>query len=259
MKCKYCGKEYKVNTNIPAFLPDSWKEKVKYIPSCDCSEKMQKKEFKQQELKLEKQRVINKVKKYKEISIMDSKLLKSTFDIAEMGGRHMSLCKRYAEKFVELGTAPQGLFLYGSVGTGKTFASACIANYLMENGKTVLIMNLGLYLIKLQKDWAEAESDVLNYVKNCDLLIVDDLGVEKTSEWVRDKVFTLVDTRYRAEKPLIITTNLNLRGEDEKTSIEGRYGIRTADRIDEMCYSFQVTGESRRKAMLKNDFLEFIA
>ena len=258
MRCKYCGKEYKLNPNIPDFLPESWKKKVKYIPSCDCLEKKQREDFKQQELQLEKQRIANKVKKYKEISIMDNKLLKSTFDTAEMSDRHMNLCKRYAEKFVKLGTAPQGLFLYGSVGVGKTFASACIANHLMENGKTVLIMNLGLYLIKLQKDWAEAESDVLNYVKSCDLLIIDDLGVEKTSEWVIDKVFTLIDTRYRAEKPLIITTNLTLRGE-EKISIQGRFGIRVADRIDEMCYSFQVVGESKRKTRLKNDFLEFIA
>ena len=129
----------------------------------------------------------------------------------------------------------------------------------MENGKTVLVMNLGLYLIKLQKDWAEAESDVLNYVKNCDLLIIDDLGVEKISDWVRDKVFTLIDTRYRAEKPLIITTNLDLRGKDEKTAIEARFGIRVADRIDEMCYSTLISGESKRKTRLKNDFLEFIA
>lgn len=259
MKCKYCGKEYKLNTNIPDFLPESWKERVKYIPSCDCLEKKQKEELRQQELKLEKERVMNKVKKYKEISIMDSKLFKSTFDTAQMNERHMNLCKRYAEKFVKIGTAPQGLFLYGSVGTGKTFASACIANYLMENGKTVLVMNLGLYLIKLQKDWAEAESDVLNYVKNCDLLIIDDLGVEKISDWVRDKVFTLIDTRYRAEKPLIITTNLDLRGKDEKTAIEARFGIRVADRIDEMCYSTLISGESKRKTRLKNDFLEFIA
>lgn len=257
MKCKYCGKEYKLNDleyikNFPKFI----QEKIKYIPDCNCLEKIQQEKFKQEEIRLERKRVSNKIKKYKDVSIMDNKLMKSKFQTADMSDNHINLCKKYAEKFIKIGTAPKGLYLYGSVGTGKTFASACIANYLMENGKTVLVMNLGLYLIKLQREWAEAENDILNYVKNCDLLVIDDLGVEKVSEWVLDKVFTLIDTRYRAEKPLIVTTNLNLKGKEN--SIEDKFGIRAADRIEEMCYSIKVIGESKRKR-LKDEFLEFIA
>lgn len=251
-KCEYCGKEYKLNENIPDFLPESWKQRVRYIPTCDCLEKKQKEELRQQELKLERERLQNKVKKYKDISVIDKKLLNANFEAAEQD-KHIKLCQKYAEKFVKIGTAPQGLLLHGSVGTGKTFASACISNYLMENGKTVLVMNLGLYLIKLKKEWDEAESNVLDYVKRCDLLVIDDFGVEKITEFVLDKAFALIDTRYRAEKPLIITTNLSLNEITEK------FGSRISDRLQEMCYPLRVEGQSKRLNRKRNEFLEFIA
>lgn len=252
-KCEYCGKEYKINTNILEGIPEFWKEKFKYIPDCDCLDKKFQAEQEAKERELEKERIRNRIKKYKDISVIDKKLSDSTFEVADMTDKHMKLCKRYAEKIVKIGTAPQGLLMHGSVGTGKTFASACIANYLMKNGKTVLVMNLGLYLIKLKKEWDEAESNVLEYVKNCDLLVIDDFGVEKISEFVRDKAFALIDTRYRAEKPLIITTNLSLK------DIEEKFGSRIADRLQEMCYQLRVEGQSKRINKKINEFLEFIA
>ena len=251
-KCKYCGKEYKLNENMPEFLPEIFKEKIKYIPSCKCHEIQMQKEYEEMEKKLEKERLQNKIKKYKDISVIDRKLLNANFITAEQD-KHIRLCQKYAEKFVKIGTAPQGLLLHGSVGTGKTFASACISNYLMENGKTVLVMNLGLYLIKLKKEWDEAESNVLEYVNHCDLLVIDDFGVEKVTEFVLDKAFALIDTRYRAEKPLIITTNLSLK------EITNKFGSRISDRLQEMCYPLRVEGQSKRLNRKRDEFLEFIA
>lgn len=254
MKCKYCGKEYRLNNaNFLSILSPEMQEKLKYILDCNCLEKISQQEQEEREKALEKERVLNKIKKYRDISVIDKKLVNSRFENAEMTDRHMSLCKRYAEKFVKVGTAPQGLLMYGSVGTGKTFASACIANYLMDNNKTVLVMNLGLYLMKLKKEWDEAESNVLEYVKKCDLLIIDDFGVEKTTEFVLDKTFALIDTRYRAEKPLIITTNLS------QEKILDKFGLRIADRLQEMCYSLKIEGESKRANKKREEFMEFIA
>lgn len=252
-KCRHCGTKYKLNDlKFLSNFPKNIQEKIKYIPDCDCSEKIAKHELEQREKELEKERIKNKIKKYKDISVVDKKLSNANFKTAEQD-KHIRLCQKYAEKFVKIGTAPQGLLLHGSVGTGKTFASACIANYLMDNGKTVLVMNLGLYLIKLKKEWDEAESNVLEYVKQCDLLVIDDFGVEKISEFVIDKTFALIDTRYRAEKPLIITTNLSLE------DIEDKFGSRVADRLQEMCYPLRVDGQSKRKNIKRNEFLEFIA
>lgn len=259
MKCKYCGKEYIKNpAALPDWMPLSMKEQIKFIPACNCLEKQKIIEMEQAEKERQHQCILNKVKRYRDISVIDNKFLKSKFEIADMNSSIMSLANKYSKSFLKE-NIKTGLFLFGNVGTGKTFASACIANRLMENGKTVLVMNLGLYINKLQREWAEAEKDVLEYVKNCDLLIIDDMGVENVKEWTQDKVFSLIDTRYRAEKPLIITTNLVLFNKglpkeqiEAKLSIESRFSSRIADRINEMCYQHAVIGESKRNFDIDN-------
>lgn len=253
LKCPYCGKEYKLNEDIPEWIPEAIKEKIKYIPTCDCIEKKQKQEMEAREIQRLKECQMNRIKKYRDISVIDKKFVESTFEKSEMQEKHMNICKRYADKFVKLGTAPKGLMMFGSVGTGKTHASNCVANYLMAHNKTVLVMNLGLYINKLQREWAEAEKDVLDYVRNCDLLVIDDFGVEKASEFVRDKTFALIDTRYRTGKRVIITTNLNIE------DIKEKFGARISDRITEMCFQLPVLGESKRAKKTKNEFMEFIA
>lgn len=253
-KCKYCGKEYKLNTwEFLHFLSPMMQEKLKYIPDCDCLDKESEKELERLEKERVKQCVMNRIKRYKDISIIDKKFETNIFEKADMRDKHMQLSKRFAENFVKKGSAPTGIMFFGSVGTGKTYASNCIANYLMENGKTVLVMNLSRYINKLQREWAEAEKDVLSYIETCDLLVIDDFGVEKASEFVIEKTFGLVDTRYRTERPMIITTNLNLQ------DIETKFGSRISDRIKEMCFPLQVIGVSKRGLNIKDSFLEFIA
>lgn len=264
MKCKYCGKEYIKNPAIlPDWMPLSMKEQIEFIPSCDCLEKQKILEMERAEKERQHQCILNKVKKYKDISVIDNKFLKSRFEIADMNSNVMSLADKYSNSFLKE-NLKTGLFLFGNVGTGKTFASACIANRLMKAGKTVLFMNLGLYINKLQREWAEAEKDVLEYVKNCDLLIIDDMGVENVKEWTQDKVFSLIDARYRAEKPLIVTTNLVLTNSiltkeqiSAKLSIESRFSSRVSDRINEMCYQQSVTGKSKREFNF-NEFKEML-
>lgn len=250
--CKYCGKPYKRNEKILEDLPDFIKQQITFIPDCDCFVKLKEKEMEEAEKERIKECVKNRVNKYKEISIIDEKFKKSTFENAEMSDKHMLISKKFAMKVLEKQVVPKGILMYGNVGTGKTFASNCIANYLMEHGRTVLVMNLGLYLNKLQREWAEAEKDVLNYVETCDLLVIDDFGVEKTSPFVLEKTFTLIDKRYRTSKPMIITTNLDMQ------EIENKFGSRISDRITEMCYPLAVVGKSKRKPMSNDEFLEFL-
>ncbi|WP_308629175.1 ATP-binding protein [uncultured Fusobacterium sp.] len=223
------------------------------MPTCDCDEKRVKQEAEEREFQRLRECQMNRIKKYRDISVIDKKFIDSTFEKSKMEDKHMDICKRFADKFVEVGTAPAGLMMFGSVGTGKTHASSCVANFLMNHNKTVLVMNLGLYINKLQREWAEAEKDVLDYVRTCDLLVIDDFGVEKTSEYVKDKTFALIDARYRTGKPVIITTNLNI------VDIKEKFGARISDRISEMCFQLAVVGESKRAKKAKNEFLEFIA
>ena len=86
------------------------------------------------------------------------------------------------------------------------------------------------------------------------------MGVEQVPDWLKDKVFNLIDARYRSGKSLIITTNLQLDNKnlsdkqiESKLSIQSRFGSRVADRVKEMCYQYEVVGESKRQF----DFEEF--
>lgn len=259
--CKYCGKPYKVNGNIPDFLPDFIKEKIKFIPDCDCLEKISQEEMEEREEKRQRECINNKIKKYKDLSVMDNKFLESTFDTANFD-KNLKLSKVYAEKFIK--KIPNvGILFFGNAGTGKTFASSCIANYLMKNGKTVLVINIGLYLNKLKENFFKKEKDFsenkfLQEVGEVDLLILDDFGTETPSDFTIEKIFNLVDNRYRSKKPLIITTNLNSIKGIEDYYLNTDIYHRISDRLNSMVYPVQMVGESKRENT-RNSFFEFIA
>lgn len=250
-KCEYCGKEYIENKNIMVNLPDFMKAAIRYIPSCDCLEKKKEEEFEKLSRQYEEERKRNRVKKYKDISIIDKKFYESKFENAEES-QVINFLKKYSEKFKIAGTAPAGIFLYGSVGTGKTYAASCLANDLMANGKTVLFMSFALYLLKIRDGFknnheeTSIESEILKYVKTCDLLIIDDLGSENVKEFSIEKLFTLLDTRYRTNKPFIITTNLSIE------EIKEKFGERVADRISGSTHAYECKGESKRKVNKKS-------
>lgn len=241
------------------------KEKIKFIPACDCLEKIKEKELEEMEAKRQKECRENRIRKYRDISVIDKKFLSSTFDKAT-NEKYIQIAKKYSEKFI-LNPTRLGIIFYGGAGVGKTFTSGCIANYLMEKGKTVLIINLGLYLAKIKSEWdkinpEEVELNFLKSVENVDLLIIDDFGSEKPTEFTIEKLFNLIDKRYRAEKPLIITTNLPINFDDkEKCGISKYYKLdifgRIRDRLKEMCFPVLVSGESKRKSIEK-EFYDYL-
>uniref|UniRef100_UPI002803EB88 ATP-binding protein n=1 Tax=uncultured Fusobacterium sp. TaxID=159267 RepID=UPI002803EB88 len=134
---------------------------------------------------------------------------------------------------------------------------------LRGQGKSVFVMNLGLYFNKLKTEWEEGEKAVLENIKKCDLLIIDDFGAEMTSNtenvtWRDEKIFNLIDTAYRSEKPLIISTNLKYHEDLSKCEIEKNLGSRIRDRVVDMCYPILVAGRSRR-GISEKSFWESIA
>ena len=263
MKCQYCGKEYVKNESEGIeYLPEFIRKHIEYIPACDCLEKMKEKEREEEIRKQQAESIKNRVKKYRDISVVDSKFLKSTFEIADMSEKYMKVALRYAKSFMEK-KMDIGIIFYGGVGVGKTFATACIANYLMNRGKSVFVINLVLYLLKLTKEWGQGEMELLKIVENCDLLIIDDFGVEKSLEdknasWRAEKIYNLIDSRYRCEKPLIITTNLEFSKDESRCEIAKKFSMggknRIRDRIVEMCYPVEVKGKSRREIDEKKFF-----
>ena len=265
-KCEYCGKEYVKNeSDYLKNLSEVFRKNLEYLPTCDCLEKKKERELEELERKRTRENIEKKMQKCKDISVIDKKFQNSRFENADIKCEQMQLAQQYVKSFMKK-EKQEGLLFYGGVGTGKTFTTACIANYLTERGKTVLVMNLGLYLNKLTIEWGAAERDILEQVEKCDLLVIDDFGGEKGLDknqtgWRGEKIYNLIDARYRSEKPLIISTNLNFSKDEEKCEISEKFSShgqnRIRDRIIDMCFPVQVTGKSKR-GMTKQKFFEFM-
>lgn len=135
-----------------------------------------------------------------------------------------------------------GIMFTGNVGTGKTFYACCIANAVIDRGCTAWVTTLQPLVRALCS--YEAAEKILAKIRKVDLLVLDDLGSTALNDFTTDKIFEIVDERYRSGKPLIVTTNLN-PDEAWKSSIGMR---RIFDRLRERCRHVVVDGESRRRA-----------
>lgn len=142
-----------------------------------------------------------------------------------------------------------GFLFWGPPGTGKSFLAFCIANKLIENLVPVIaISTIGLLnrIKQTYKNYSEEEEvEIINILRNASLLVLDDLGAENNNDWAREKLYEIIDSRYRDGKPMIVTTNLTLTQLKEK--LTGWDGVaRTYDRLIEMCYPVEIKGSSKR-------------
>lgn len=153
----------------------------------------------------------------------------------------------YSSKFPEFLRMGKGLLLFGTVGTGKTYYAACIANSLIDKGYTVLMTNFARLTNTIQGMY-EGKQEYIDSLNDFDLLIIDDLGAERKSEFMQEMVFNIIDSRYRSGLPMIITTNLTA---DEIKKPQEVSFKRIYDRILERCIPVEVSGVSRRRAALK--------
>ena len=136
-----------------------------------------------------------------------------------------------------------GLLLWGSVGTGKSFLAGCIANALMEREVPVRMTNFARIMNELNSSFS-GRNDIVDKLCRYPLLIIDDFGMERGTEYALEQVYNIVDSRYRSQKPLIVTTNLTL---DEIRHPQDTAHARIYDRILEMCVPISCIGASLRK------------
>lgn len=160
---------------------------------------------------------------------------------------------RYTDNFREFLRQGKGLLLYGTVGTGKTYYAASVANRLIEKGYNVKLTNFATLINQIQGTFNDKQG-IIDKLNSYPLLIIDDLGAERSSEFMQEMVFNIIDGRYRAGLPMIITTNLT--AEEIKKPQEVR-NSRIYDRILEMCFPIEVTGISRRRQHVKDTFNDF--
>lgn len=161
----------------------------------------------------------------------------------------MDKAMRYFAKWEQMFKQNMGLLLWGNVGTGKTYFAACIANALLESGVPVLMTNFAKIINAMSGFVIEDKNAYLQMFNKYDLLIIDDLGAERQSEFAQEIVYNVIDTRYKKNKPLIITTNMTL---DEIKNPKNTTYSRIYDRIIEMCVPIHFAGGSRRKEAFKS-------
>ena len=149
----------------------------------------------------------------------------------------------YVRHFPEMAASGHGLLLFGDVGTGKTFYTACIANELVDRGHSVLMTDFPSLIAKLQRKTFDKD-DPLPKLVEYDLLVIDDLGVERGTEYMQEQVYGIVDSRYRVGKPMVVSTNLTAQQlQNPQTVMEARI----YDRLLERCLPVRVSAPNRRK------------
>ncbi len=108
----------------------------------------------------------------------------------------MEKAKRYVEHWDEMQKKAMGLLLWGNVGTGKTYMAGCIANALIDQGVKVLMTNFPRILNTLTGLYQGDRNEFIDSLNRYPLLIIDDLGMERDSEFAREQVFSVIDSRY---------------------------------------------------------------
>ena len=212
-------------------------------PRCMCA--CQTEDYDRREQERKHREFLDIVAKNRSIGLPDSSLRKHTFE-NDLGynPKQMRMAKRYVQHWEELRKNASGLLLWGDVGTGKSFIAGCIANALLDKGVPVIMTNFARLLNKLTDMYAGDRNAYIDSFKRYPLMIIDDLGVERNSEFAREQVFSVIDSRYRSELPMIVTTNLTL---EELQHPEDLSRSRIYDRILERCLPIRVNEQHIRE------------
>lgn len=173
----------------------------------------------------------------------DAEMRKWTFTESDHADpKTENVARNYAANFNAMREKGIGLLLCGTVGTGKSFLAASIANALIDQGTPCLMTNFSRIISRISEKFG-GDQKYLDDLNRFDLLIIDDLGAERDTEFTWEKVMDVIDARYRAGLPLIITTNLSMRQLSDQSDIRRQ---RVYSRLREMCVFLEVQGADRR-------------
>jgi len=233
-KCPVCGE---ATSRIIKFG-----DKEMSIPrACKCA----RERIELEDLEASRQRIRMRDAEIIRSGYLDTAYLEHTFDKDDSPSSKPSLdLNRYVTKWNEMKQKNIGLLLMGSYGTGKTFYASAIANEVRKLGDYVLIGTLPKLIHEMNSNYSRDRDEIEEKIQNYPLMVIDDLGIERTTDYSLEQIESVIDLRYRAKKPLIVTTNLT------KEDISNMSDVRQAriwSRLSEMCVPYAVIGADRRK------------
>jgi DNA replication protein DnaC len=217
-------------------------------PSCLCkceAERLEREEAERKRIEFEA-----RVKELRRDAFREAEMQNWTFENDDgESSQIISIAKNYVKNFSKMLEDGKGLLMFGTVGNGKTFAAACIVNALIDKGIPCMLTTVS-DVAKDIFDGKMTHHDLNRYA----LLVLDDLLAERKTEYMQEIVFNVIDSRYKAGLPLIVTSNLS--ADAIKNPADLAYQ-RIFSRLLEMTIPVEVKGEDRRRQMLKDSFSEY--
>jgi DNA replication protein DnaC len=141
----------------------------------------------------------------------------------------------------------RGFWFYGTVGTGKTSLAMVISRAAIEAGRSVAIYSMPTLLADIRATYEEGSGrsylDLFRRLSQVDLLHIDDVGAEKSSEWVLEQLYAIVNERWQQQRSMLVTTNLT-----DRDQLREQLGDRTVSRLTEMCATIPIMGPDQRLA-----------
>ncbi len=242
----YCGK---CNTKKQTRVVILDRERTPY---CLCKCEVEKRD--REEAERQRRKHAERLKEMRRVGFPDDEMQNWTFDKDDGENEHITnVCHKYVENFDTMRESGKGLLMYGTVGTGKTFAAACIANALIDKGFPCLVTNFAR-LINTISGMYDGKQEYIDGLNRFALLVIDDLATEADTEYRNEIVFNIIDSRYRAGLPLIVTTNLTAQELKQSADIKKQ---RIYSRLFERCIPLEVKGVDRRRERLKDDYKTF--
>jgi DNA replication protein DnaC len=244
--CPHCGRELQAEfVNFPPGLQRKYQKNGEwyYYPcTLECEKKNEQREW-------ELARRDARVAALRERSGLSKRMKGYTLGnfrvIASDAARARMKVDEYLENWEENREAGRGLYFCGGVGTGKTHLAVAVMNELIRKKRVPsLFVTVPELLDNLRETYNKPGRNLdewMDAVQNADFLVLDDLGSERVTEWVRERIFVIVNHRYREALPTVFTSNIGLK------DLAAQLGERTASRVIAMCEGIQIEGDDYRQ------------
>ncbi len=263
ISCQFCGRKLEpVGMLVNIFDQLRWVRQDGDYQDCNCQGARQylenlQKTIDQKEQAKKETAYSNRVERMVKESKLGKRFRTRTFETFQVNDKNREAyqtAKQYTEKFKEYLEDGTGLLLTGTYGTGKTHLAAAICHELIKQGYQPIFGTMITLLGKIKATYsddesAETEERIINTYLNCDLLIIDDLGKEKVSEWTLEKLYYVINSRYEDCLPIVITTNYDPEKLVRRLTVKDNFETAEAivSRICETCIGVAMSWADQRK------------
>ena len=251
-KCEFCGKELRP-IGFDYLYVNISEDSIEY-ERCDCDKskeywkEIDNKEYEQQK-RNRIRNIINTIYKQNYIGRKLQEMNLENFYFDSSNKYVLDIVNDYINKNKDTMKA-DSLIIMGKSDVGKTHLAAAIANKLIENDKIVLMERLTNLLDRIRETYennTKSENELIEIYSNADMLIIDDLGTEKISNWALEKLYTIIQNRYENGLPIIITTRFNKQGLIERFSYSKDPDLVDAiiSKLYQMCFGIMLKGTKK--------------